>query len=150
VYAEVSLIVTAFMAGLALGGMAANRWLAVRKEMIENRRRIKQVLLAELAAVVVYALAFPLILRASIPAPALVFPLLALFAGFLTGMGFPLVVALQGGEVGQSAGMLYGADLLGGCLGALLGAIFLVPILGIPQTCLMVALFGVVGVLALV
>jgi len=45
--------------------------------------------------------------------------------------------------------MVYGADLVGGCLGALLSAVVLVPLLGIPQTCAVVALVGVAGLLAL-
>ena len=85
-----------------------------------------------------------------IPAPALVFPLLALLAGTLTGMAFPLAVALMRGSAGRVAGMLYGADLVGGCVGALLTAVLLVPVLGIPQTCAAVALVGLAGLLVLV
>jgi hypothetical protein len=46
--------------------------------------------------------------------------------------------------------MLYGADLAGGCLGALLGAVLFIPVLGIPQTCAVIALVGLAGLLALV
>ena len=46
--------------------------------------------------------------------------------------------------------MLYGADLVGGCLGALLAAVLFVPVLGIPQTCAAIALVGLAGLLALV
>jgi len=109
------------------------------------------------AAVAVYSGVFLLILSLPIPAPALVFPLLALVAGGLTGMAFPLAVALARSETGQSrvsagrvAGMLYGADLVGGCVGALLAAVLLVPVLGIPQTCAAVALVGLAGLAALV
>jgi len=45
--------------------------------------------------------------------------------------------------------MVYGADLVGGCLGALLSGVVWVPLLGIPQTCVLVALVGVAGLLAL-
>ena len=101
------------------------------------------------AAVAVYSGLFPLILSLPIPAPALVFPLLALVAGTLTGMAFPLAVALMRGSAGRVAGSLYGADLVGGCLGALLGAVLFVPVLGIPQTCVAVALVGLAGLAAL-
>jgi hypothetical protein len=46
--------------------------------------------------------------------------------------------------------MLYGADLVGGCLGALLGAVLLIPVFGIPQTCAAIALVALAGLLALV
>jgi spermidine synthase len=64
-------------------------------------------------------------------------------------MAFPLAVALMRGSPARAAGLLYGADLAGGCLGALLGAVLLVPLLGIPQTCAAIALVGLAGLLAL-
>ena len=45
------------------------------------------------------------------------------------------------------AGLLYGADLMGGCVGALLASAVLVPVLGVVQTCWAVALIGGAGVL---
>jgi spermidine synthase len=144
-YAQVSLIVTAFMAGLALGGAASNRLLARGMMGGWNAKRL---LIAVQLAVAVYSSVFPLILSRPIPAP--VFPLLALLAGALTGMAFPPAVALMQGSTGRAAGVLYGADLVGGCVGALVGAVLLVPALGIPQTCAAIALVGLAGALALV
>ncbi|RLC64067.1 MAG: hypothetical protein DRI80_02335 [Chloroflexota bacterium] len=144
VYAEVSLIVTAFMAGLALGGAASNRLLAV------SGWRARRALVAVQAAVAAYSGVFPLLTSLPIPAPALVFPLLALLAGYLTGMAFPLAVALMRGSAGRVAGLLYGADLVGGCVGALLAAVLFVPVLGIPQTCVAIALVGLAGLAVLV
>ncbi len=148
IYAEVSLIVTAFMAGLALGGAASNRLLpSLSSPPVGGTRRM---LIAVQATIAVYSGLFPLILSLPIPAPALVFPLLALVAGTLTGMAFPLAVALMQGSAERVAGSLYGADLVGGCLGALLSAVLFVPVLGIPQTCAAVALAGLAGLLVLV
>jgi len=144
VYAEVSLIVTAFMAGLALGGAASNRLLAV------SGWNVRRALVAVQAAVAAYSGVFPLLISLPIPAPALVFPLLALLAGYLTGMAFPLAVALMRGSAGRVAGLLYGADLVGGCVGALLAAVLFVPVLGIPQTCVAIALVGLAGLAVLV
>jgi len=144
VYAEVSLIVTAFMAGLALGGAASNRLLAV------SGWSARRALIVVQAAVAAYSGVFPLIISLPIPAPALVFPLLALLAGYLTGMAFPLAVALMRGSAGRVAGLLYGADLVGGCVGALLAAVLFVPVLGIPQTCVAIALVGLAGLAVLV
>jgi hypothetical protein len=45
------------------------------------------------------------------------------------------------------AGLLYGADLMGGCVGALVASAVLVPVLGVVQTCLAVALVAGTGVL---
>jgi spermidine synthase len=149
IYAQVSLIVTAFMAGLALGGAVGQR-LAPGGQRAADGRRIKRTLIFVQSAVVIYSALFPLILSLPVPAPALVFPLLALVAGLLTGIAFPLAVALVQGDVGRVAGGLFGADLVGGCVGALLGAVLFVPVLGIPQTCAAIALVGLAGLLVLV
>jgi predicted membrane-bound spermidine synthase len=119
-------------------------------------------LLAVLGLTAIFACAIPLLLThfRSLPAPA--FWLVALIAGCLGGAVYPLAIRLwqAGGEARQgdgkdarrsaAAGTLYGADLLGGCLGALLGAAFLVPVLGIPQTCALVALAALAGLIAMV
>jgi spermidine synthase len=142
IYARVSLIVTAFMAGLALGGAAGQR-------LAGSGRGDRRALFAVQLSVAIYSGVFPLILSLPTSMPRLVFPLLALIAGGLTGMAFPLAVALTHGSPARAAGALYGADLVGGCLGALLGAVLFVPLLGIPKTCAAVALVGLAGLLAL-
>jgi spermidine synthase len=150
VYAEVSLILTAFMAGLALGAGASNRLLAGWSPVVEKRAR--QALIGVQLAGALCSLFIVILLRLSIPAPTVVFPLLTLLAGLLAGVAFPLAVSLvrNRGEAGQVTGTLYGVDLVGGCLGALLGAVLLIPLLGIPNTCVAVALVALAGLLALV
>ncbi len=142
-YSRVSLIVTAFMAGLALGGMVGQRLAA-------TGRSARGALVGVQAAVAVYGGLFLLILSLSWSVSAAGFLLLALVAGALAGMAFPLAVALMRGSAGRAAGVIYGADLVGGCLGALVGAVLFVPVLGIPQTCAVVLLVGLAGLLALV
>jgi spermidine synthase len=160
VYAEVSLIVTASMAGLALGGAISDRLLACWSFIVEGQgcsergKRARQTLVILQASVVVCSGVLLLILLAPFHPTAAIFLLFALLAGCLTGMAFPLAVAANlasvEGDAGHVVGRLYGADLVGGCLGAASSAVFLVPVLGIPQTCSVVALVGLVGLLALV
>ena len=95
----------------------------------------------------------------SLPAPA--FWLMALIAGCLGGTVYPLAIRFRQTEAGHqqelvqetrhaaAAGALYGADLLGGCVGALIGATFLVPVVGIPQTCVIIALAGLAAMIVL-
>ena len=153
IYARVSLIVTAFMAGLALGGASGDRllgrWLAVGGQRSAVTGRARRALIAVQAAVALYSAIFPLILSLPASVPVAVFPLLALMAGALTGAAFPLAVALMRRSAGRAVGLLYAADLVGGCLGALASAVFLVPVLGISQTCIAVALVGLAGLLVL-
>jgi spermidine synthase len=168
VYGRVGLIVTAFMAGLALGSALANAaargWR--RASSLQHRWDPRYSPWAALAwiqgGIALFALGFPLV--AGLAPPAGIFSLLALLGGGLTGLAFPVAVAClevaQGpavsngadrstgavdGRSGHMAGLLYGADLVGGCVGAVTASVFLVPILGIPQTCLAVAIVGVAG-----
>ena len=94
----------------------------------------------------VFGVGLGLVLPLGLPAAGVIFPLLAGVAGVLTGAVFPLAAALVGqGEAGRVAGLLYGADLMGGCVGALLASAVLVPVLGVVQTCWAVALVGGAG-----
>ncbi len=103
------------------------------------------------AGIFAYALSLPLLLItvSTLPLPDLLFPLLALLAGFLGGMEFPLAVDLTEGSVGRVAGLIYGTDLVGACFGAVLASVLLIPILGIPQTCYAVAMSALVGLILL-
>jgi spermidine synthase len=182
VYSQVGLIVTAFMAGLALGGAGADRlrwpsWDA--RGAVLSRWSPRTALFGIVVGIFVYAAVFPLLV--GLAPPAWTFLVLALLAGGLTGFAFPLAVAclrertLPGvspvetspreavrqpipgprreaarDAVGRLAGLLYGMDLAGGCLGAVLSSVLLVPILGIPQTCLAVALVALAALALLI
>ncbi|TEU17740.1 MAG: hypothetical protein E3J21_07630 [Anaerolineales bacterium] len=165
VYHEVSLIVAAFMVGAALGGGLMNRLIAaMRRGGSENApdaagssalgkgrgwaRRPLKVLIVAQGVAMLYALVLPSVLlkAAALPWPNLSFPLITLLAGFLGGMDFPLAAELTKGDVGRVAGLIYGTDLVGACLGAFLSSALLIPVLGIPQTCYAVALLSLAGV----
>jgi spermidine synthase len=159
VYHEVSLIVAAFMVGAALGGGVMNRLIAAKRtpDVVDSSvlgwaKRPLRVLIAAQGVAMLYALLLPfaLLKAAALPWPNLSFPLLTLVAGFLGGMDFPLAAELTKGSVGRVAGLIYGADLVGACLGAFLSSALLIPVLGIPQTCYAVALLSLAGVLLLV
>ncbi len=140
-YAQISLIVAAYMVGMVLG----SQWGASRRWESPAARRG---LLALMGVLVVGAAILPFLLQRSLP--ALLFPLLALLAGGWGGAVFPLALRAERGDVGRAAGRLYGADLAGGCLGALLGGAVFIPLLGIPQTCGVIALVGLAGCLAVI
>jgi spermidine synthase len=44
------------------------------------------------------------------------------------------------GTLGKTAGLIYGADLFGGFFGGLFGGILLLPILGLTESCFMMAM----------
>jgi len=58
--------------------------------------------------------------------------------GFLVGLQFNFASRLQKGEVKRVAASLYSADLFGSALGALIVAVFLLPLLGIIKLSLII------------
>ena len=71
---------------------------------------------------------------------------LSFLAGAGVGIQFPLAAKsyhdIPAGQraVGQIAALIYGADLLGGFFGGLLGGVLLLPVLGLWETCLVVTM----------
>lgn len=78
-----------------------------------------------------------------VPGANVLIPVLIFFGGVIGGLHFPLSVAIVSQE---KAGIIYGVDLIGSALGALITAILLIPIIGIQFTLLLfVALNVLVG-----
>jgi spermidine synthase len=68
---------------------------------------------------------------------------LSFISGFLVGSQFPLANKLylkEDKSLTKTAGTLYSADLLGGWFGGVLGAVVLLPVLGLVGTCITVGL----------
>ena len=160
VYRQMALLITAFMAGLSLGGGSMATWLRGRGGRGGNGRAIRAAFVGLEAGLVIYLAAFPIALvlmnargAAHVSAGTRI-ALLVLNAGAggLVGMQFPLANALQrrpGADAGETAGTLYAADLLGACLGAVSVSIALLPAVGLLATCLVLAVLKA-GSLALV
>lgn len=125
-YLELALIVGAFMAGLAVGGL-----LPLPREAGAYRQRLIDIMaFAAMLAFAIPPILYLLSRWGAAPAVVLhlVFGALAFAAGLCGGAQF--VVALRAwGERG--AGVLYGTDMLGSAAGALVTAVILVPALGI-------------------
>ncbi|MFA4854775.1 MAG: hypothetical protein WC616_05450 [Candidatus Omnitrophota bacterium] len=148
VYYKLGLIITAFMAGLGMGS------LCMIKIMPKLKKDLNLFIRAQMA-ICIYPLTLPVILRWLSNSSAggiswfgsnVLFLFLPIVAGFIGGFQFPLANKIYLGnekkEIGRVAGLSYGMDLFGSCLGALLTAIFLIPILGIPKTCWVTAIIN--------
>ena len=145
VYYKLGLILTSFMIGLALGAHLINR-------IMPTVKNDYSLFLKTQFAITLYPLLLPIVFYTFAKIPNLsflgeniVFPLLPIVAGFVGGFQFPLgnKIYLSGGkELGKVAGLTYGIDLFGACLGALFISAFVLPILGITQTCLVTALIN--------
>ena len=143
VYTGIGLLVTAFMGGLAMGGLAGRRWTA-------PSRRALTVALAALAVYAAGLAGWLALWGAVVIVPPWGFALLATLGGTLGGLVFPPAVAgMEQVETPMAAGRLYAADLVGGCAGALFGGVVGVPLLGIPTTLGVVALIALTGAVGL-
>jgi spermidine synthase len=80
------------------------------------------------------------------------FLVLSLISGLLIGSQFPLANKLylrNETNATKTAGLLYSADLLGGWVGGVLGAVVLLPILGLVSTCIVVGLLKLTSFIVL-
>jgi len=142
-YYEIALIITVLMTGITLGS-----WLGLKK--IEQTK-IKTIIKIH-SLIVVFLLAFLTIfywLFQVQPKPSIIieiiFLLMAGLIGLIVGFEFPIVnnLYLKNEERDKKAGTIYGADLLGSCLGALLISILVLPIFGIFQTLILLAILNI-------
>ncbi len=146
---ELGIILTAFMAGLALGAIFVIKFIAETK-----RDRIF------LIAVQGDFILFSVLLGAIFSkfCPSSLFPALSVIAGSIGGAQFAIANRVLLGrerdaatpacpienysQAGRVGGLSYGMDLLGSFFGALLTGIFLIPILGIPKASFAIALIN--------
>ena len=141
-YRQVGLVVTVFMAGLAAGAWAANRRLAGGAVPGPGALALLAGAIAALAAGLPLLLGRLEGLDAAVggawAGPAVILLLGGGLAG-LVGHQFPLAAAADPGAPAAAAARLYGADLAGAALGALLVSAWLVPAFGVTTVCLLTA-----------
>ncbi len=126
VYNDVGLLLALFMAGLSLGSFAGLRYLTKKPRTI----------FVEFSVFCFFSAFLLVILKGSFtPLLIPIFSFILIVSGFLTGLAFPL--ADRSFRNGRGTHLIYAADLTGGALGAVLTGLLLVPLLGIPQSCLL-------------
>jgi spermidine synthase len=147
VYHQVGVIVTVFMAGLALGAATANRLPSAGFGSLS--------LLA--LAIASYALLLPVALpwlgriggwAAPLALLKVIIALLTLILAVLVGMQFPLATRLEFDGSAATPSRLYTADFVGACLGALLACTLLIPLIGVVGVCLVTAGLNLAGAVA--
>jgi spermidine synthase len=172
VYHQVGVVVTVFMAGLALGAAWANR--AVRSfggvsslspinlgprvtrpsETSTPYPRQARCLRYLAFAVAGYAILLPFLLpllnqmggmAVSLFAIKAVIALLTLILAALVGAQFPLANRLEFDGSVAGASRLYTADFVGAFLGALLASTLLIPLIGVTGVCLLTAALNLLG-----
>ena len=124
VYQTIGLLTTVFMAGLAAGSFLIYRQYDQIKDPAKMLKNILWLLLMNITLIFMLLRVIPL-------------PLAPFLISLPIGAAFPLAVKIHEkyrSEIGGLAGILYGSDLLGGGLAAIMTTIFLIPIFGILNT----------------
>lgn len=151
VYHQLSIIIAAFMAGMALGSWCSMRARAQGAEGGDARAD-----LGTLAGLQVAAAVSPVILclmlvvlggvKGSIGVwlvTQILFPALALLCGFLGGFQFPLAGRIYFGctaATKANPGAVYAFDLAGSCVGAIVFSVYLIPVYGFFACAFLIAL----------
>ncbi len=148
-YHRIGLLISIFMAGTALGSIF----------MTHNTKKIKNSLslLVKLeAAIVLFSYLSALIITRFLGYTnfyALIFMALFFISGLLIGLEFPLAIKMYLQErerIGFTSGFLYFSDLIGGWLAGVVGAVVLLPILGLFNTCMVIIFLKLSSLLLLV
>jgi spermidine synthase len=156
-YEQLALIISCFMAGLALGGALPARAASVARRCRRSLIAV-QVLLSGFLVSLTQLLAFlervmeREVGTAMAPFMPWVFGALALMSGMIGGAHFVLAVQALAGDraaSGQVGGGLYGADLLGAAVAALGASLVLIPAYGLVATLGLSALLNLASALAL-
>ena len=136
VYQITGIIVTIFMAGIALGSWKTEFF--AREISLANFRRY----LFYLASLALLLPAVLLLIK-SLGRFAIVihgiFFVLTLITSTIIGVIFSLISGLQKEKIIDVAGKLYSVDLLGSALGAIMVSVFFIPLMGLWQVCFILA-----------
>jgi spermidine synthase len=145
VFSWIGILVAFFMAGAACGALLMTTVLG----RINNYFKVFKII--ELS-IICFSIAFPFVFLTVPIYPGssevffvlkMLFLTLSFISGFLIGSQFPLANILylrKSRNLSQTAGLLYASDLLGGWFGGIVGAVVLLPVLGLTGTCLTVGL----------
>jgi spermidine synthase len=150
-YHQIGLLVAIFMAGIAFGSFLISNRLHRLKEdsFLFLKIEILIILFATLLPFIFMTPSSQLENKAVSSLFYTGFLVISFLAGMFTGLQFPLAVKIyldnpaRKEKLGQTAGLLYGADLFGGFFGGLLGGVLLLPLLGLKETCFMMAMLKI-------
>jgi spermidine synthase len=154
VFSWIGVLVAAFMTGTAVGA-------ALMTLHLNRIRHAVRLFLKIDLLIIAFALACPFLFHAAhanlgeagfFMAFRMLFLVMAFTGGILIGAQFPLANKIYletSSSLSRTAGLLYAADLLGGWLGGIFGAVVLLPVLGLIGTGVTVAVFKLASAIIL-
>ncbi len=154
VYHKIGLLLALFMVGLAMGSVSLSYYPRGRRAQIRAFAAFQFILACFCLALLFVVVFFHN--RVAMSHESFLyretFSLVSLAAGFIGGTHFPLANRLltqDHKQVGRTAGLIYAVDLSGSFLGCLLVGLVLIPVAGILQTLMFLALVNLTAVLPL-
>ena len=139
------------MGGLALGG-----WVSLRKidKKADTFEWLKKIQLIVSFLPIIMAISFFALSRIEsiiiFQITEIYLSILIIISGFLGGCHFQFANALyMEGDSKKDLGVIYSADLLGSCIGALLISSFIIPITGIFVSCVYLTVMNLIAFTAL-
>ncbi len=154
VFSWIGLLVASFMAGAACGA-------SLMTAAVERARNGMRLFRGIELGIIGFSILLPLVFLAvsasgggqsALALLRILFLVLSFMSGLLIGSQFPLAnkLYLQRTEsVSRTAGLLYASDLLGGWVGGTVGAVVLLPVLGLTGTCITVGLLKLASFMVL-
>jgi len=131
-YSRIALLTGSYMAGLALGAWIGTQMVEKKYAQITHLAKI-QAGIAVIPPIWIGLLALHSAFPGEIPLMELGFYILTILAGFAGGLQFPLADSLYRKSISypeSGLGIIYGVDLAGSSVGALITAPLMIPVLG--------------------
>lgn len=140
-YHAIGALMSLFMAGASIGSIIAISF--------NNKSPLSLFIKLE-TITIIFSLTTAIITFVYSRLPYSVFFLLFLIAGMLVGSQFSLASKIclsNNKQIGETAGLLYFSDLMGGCIAGITGGVLFVPILGLFNTCVVIILLKLTSLL---
>jgi spermidine synthase len=139
VYQAIGVIITIFMAGLAIG--ASYRMKQLKKDELEQFWKIQSGI-AVFAAIVPGILYLLQVVHVPTALVYIMFFVLTLVISVLTGMQFSIASRVQSNNMAKVSSVIYSVDLIGSAAGAFLVSILLFPLLGLVKVFILLAVLN--------
>ncbi len=146
VFMMIGVITAIFMAGCAIGAYISAK--IIKKAL---KKHIKLIL----TGFIIYSLVLPSIIKSLYGMSVhgmrdisawLIFPLLVIIVGILTGSLFPVAARLIfRRSIAKTAGKIYNADLMGSALGAIVSSAVIIPLFGVSSAAYLSGLVCLLG-----
>lgn len=143
-FQDLGLLLTLFMAGLALGSFSVHRWAGRESDGGELSRWLGASLLAAFGGLSALSAFF---LSGAVAAGIVLTAVALILCGALVAAVFAYASLRRISDQRLVVSSLYAADLVGGCLGSLAGSLILIPALGLGDTALAMLVVAVAALI---